>query len=72
MYSLGVLSEVVETGETSRTVALKWAFASVLSELTISICRATTPTISFTDINQSYLMCLAKCSLLVKLKLHGG
>lgn len=22
--------------------------------------------------NQSYLMCLAKCSLLVKLKLHGG
>lgn len=72
MYSLGVLPEVVETGETSRTVALKWAFASVLSELNISIYRATTPTTSFTGINQSYLMCLAKCSLLVKLKLHGG
>lgn len=37
MYSLGVLSEIVEARETPRAVTLKWAFASVFSDLRISI-----------------------------------
>lgn len=36
MYSLGVLSEVVEAGETPRAVTLKWAFASVFPGLELA------------------------------------
>lgn len=71
MYSLGVLSEIVEAGETPRAVTLKWAFASVFSGLEIST-RRTTTQVAGCHGYRSYLMCLAKCSLLVKLKLHGG
>lgn len=70
MYSLGVLSEIVEARETPRAVTLKWALASVFSNLRIS----SFPVTQVNDFHgyQSYLMCLAKCSLLVKLRLHGG
>lgn len=71
MDGLGVLSEIVETGETPRAVTLKWAFASVFSVLRISTHRAMTHMMDLQGY-QSYLMCLAKCSLLVKLRLHGG
>lgn len=71
MYSLGMLPEIVEAGETPRAVALKRAFTSVLPDLGISIRRIKSKGHIIRG-HQAYLMCLAKCSLLVKLKLHGG
>lgn len=71
MYGLCVLSQVVQTGETSRAMTLEWAFTSVFSDLELLVFALRQKDYGLHG-DQSYLMCLAKCSLLVKLKLHGG
>lgn len=67
---LGMLSEVVETRESSLAVALKRALASVFPvEVPCQhLLRYSKPL----ETTNSYLMCLARCSLRVKLSLHGG
>lgn len=66
MHRLRMLSEIVESREASRAMTLKRSFSRMFPASKVS------PTIVSIDINTTYRICLAKCSLRVKLSVHGG
>lgn len=65
MHRLGVLSKVVQSRESSGAVTLKWSFSSVFPK------HGQQSTYS-RSIQPTHLICLAKCSLRVKLSWQGG
>lgn len=68
---LGMLSEIVEAGESSLAVALERALAGVFPAEGSSSASPVQGTKRLGPTG-SYRMCLARCSLRVKLSLHGG
>jgi len=64
MNCLGVLSQVIKTGESSSAVALKRPLAGVFSVR----CQQEQEAVQ----RLAYLICLARCSLLVKERVQGG
>lgn len=65
MHCLRMLTQVIQPRKSSRAMALKRPFSRVFSERFSQIQSRCLRQVT-------YLICLARCSLLVKLRLHGG
>jgi len=71
MHSLGVLSKVVKAREPPRAMTLEWTLPGVFASQGSALSRTQEERFSGPS-ERTYRICLARCSLRVKLRLHGG
>ena len=70
VHSLGMLPEVIEAEEAATAVALERPLTSVFPGCDGRVSDRYLCAVK--RLSVAYLMCRARCSLLVKLRLHGG